>query len=167
LGPQFIPSWEGHHTEELVGRYPLQLVSPHPRFSFHTMGDGKASWTDDITDHRVLIDGHHYWILRLNGRDAEARGIADGDLIRAFNDRGEVILAAQVTERVGPGTVHCYESSADYIPLGEPGHSADTAGCINILTPKRFVTPTSTGMAPNSCLIQVEPFTLDQEETRP
>ena len=45
---------------------------------------------------------------------------------------------------------------ADYLPLGEPGYSPDTAGCINILTPKRFVTPTSTGMAPNSCLIQVE-----------
>jgi hypothetical protein len=52
--------------------------------------------------------------------------------------------------------VHCYESVADYLPLGEPGHSPDTAGCINILTPKRFVTPTSTGMASNSCLIQVE-----------
>ena len=156
MGPQFIPSWEGHHTTELYGRYPLQLVSPHPRFSFHTMGDGKDSWTDDVADHRVLIDGHPYWILRLNSRDAEARGIAEGDLIKAFNDRGEVILAAQVTERVAPGTVHCYESVADYVPLGEPGYSPDIAGCINILTPKRFVTPTSTGMAPNSCLIQVE-----------
>ena len=167
MGPQFIPSWEGHHTSELYGRYPLQLVSPHPRFSFHTMGDSKDSWTDDISDHRVLIGGHPYWILRLNSRDAEARGIAEGDLIKAFNDRGEVILAAQVTERVAPGTVHCYESVADYVPLGEPGHSPDTAGCINILTPKRFVTPTSTGMAPNSCLIQVEPFTLEEEEPRP
>ena len=81
MGPQYIPSWEGHHTSELVGSYPLQLVSPHPRFSFHTMGDGKGSWTDDVGDHRVLIDGHHYWILRLNSRDAEARGIAEGDLV--------------------------------------------------------------------------------------
>ena len=176
MGPQYIPSWEGHHTEELTGRYPLQLVSPHPRFSFHTMGDGKESWTDDVKDHRVLVDGHHYWILRLNTADAEARGVAEGDLIRAFNDRGDVILAAQVTERVPPGTVHSYESVADYLPLGEPGHSPDTAGCINILTPKRFVTPTSTGMAPNSCLIQVEKWerirvsphhTPDEEEPRP
>jgi anaerobic selenocysteine-containing dehydrogenase len=126
------------------------------------MSDGKGSWSDDIKDHRVLIDGHdgrgahHYWILRLNSKDAQARGIEGGDLIKAFNDRGEVILAAQVTERVAPGTMHCYESVADYLPLGEPGYSPDTAGCINILTPKRFVTPTSTGMAPNSCLIEVE-----------
>ncbi len=156
MGPQYIPSWEGHRTAGLVEKYPLQLVSPHPRFSLHTMSDGKGSWSDDIKDHRVLIDGHHYWILRLNARDAAARGIGDGELIRAFNDRGEVILAAQVTERLAPGTVHCYESCADYIPLGEPGRSPDTAGCINVLTSKRFVTPTSTGMASNSCLIQVE-----------
>ncbi len=156
MGPQYIPSWEGHHTAELVGKYPLQLVSPHPRFSMHTMGDMKDSWSNDVKDHRVLIDGHHYWIMRLNSKDAESRGLKDGDLIRAFNDRGDVILAAQLTERVGPGTVHCYESCSDYLPLGEPGYSPDTAGCINILTPKRFVTPTSTGMASNSCLIQVE-----------
>ena len=55
-----------------------------------------------------------------------------------------------------PGTVHSYESCADYLPLGEPGESPDIAGCVNILTPKRFITPTSTAMANNSCLIQVE-----------
>ena len=156
MGPQYIPSWEGHHTAELTSKYPLQLVSPHPRFSLHTMGDGKDSWSNDVKDHRVLIGGRYYWILRLNTRDADARGIRQDDLIRAFNDRGEVILSAQVTERVGQGTVHCYESCSDYVPTGEPGYSADLAGCINILTPKRFITPTSTAMAPNSCLVQVE-----------
>lgn len=156
MGPQYIPSWEGHRTQDLVAKYPLQLVSPHPRFSMHTMGESKDSWSNDVKDHRVLIDGHYYWIMRLNTKDAAERGIKDDDLIRAFNDRGEVILAARVTERVTPGTVHCYESCGDYLPLGEPGYSPDTAGCINILTPKRFITPTSTGMAPNSCLIQVE-----------
>jgi trimethylamine-N-oxide reductase (cytochrome c) len=67
-----------------------------------------------------------------------------------------VILAAQVTERVPPGTVHSYESCADYDATGKPGESADRAGCINILTPARFITKNSSGMAPNSCLIQVE-----------
>ena len=122
MGPQYIPSWEGHHTTELYEKYPLQMVSPHARFSFHTMGDSKGSWSNDIKDHRVLKeDGHYYWIMRLNPTDAAARGIKDGDLIRAYNDRGEVILVAQVTERVPPGTVHSYESCADYLPVGEPG----------------------------------------------
>jgi len=44
---KYIPSWEGHHTTELYKRYPLQLISPHPRYSFHTMGDGKDSITND------------------------------------------------------------------------------------------------------------------------
>ncbi|MCJ7596485.1 MAG: molybdopterin-dependent oxidoreductase, partial [Desulfobacterales bacterium] len=53
---KYIPAWEGHHTRELYEIYPLQLISPHPRFSFHTMGDGKDSTINDIKDHRVLID---------------------------------------------------------------------------------------------------------------
>ena len=156
MGPQYLESWEGHHTADLYCKYPLQLVSPHPKFSFHTMGDGKDSWMNEVKDHRVLIDGHYYWIMRINGTDAAARGITEDDLVRAFNDRGSVILAAQVTERVPPGTVHSYESSSEYDALGEPGHSPDRGGCINILTPKRFITPTSTAMANNSCLIQIE-----------
>jgi trimethylamine-N-oxide reductase (cytochrome c) len=157
MGPQYFESWEGHRTADLHSRYPLQMVSPHPKFSFHTMGDAKDSWINEVKDNRVLKeDGRYYWIMRINAKDAAARGIADGDLIRAFNDRGSVILVAQVTERVPPGTVHSYESCGDYEALGEPGHSPDLSGCVNILTPKRYITPTSTGMANNSCLIQVE-----------
>ncbi|MBC7292848.1 MAG: pyrogallol hydroxytransferase large subunit, partial [Thermoleophilia bacterium] len=132
------------------------VVSPHPKFSFHTMGDAKDSWMNEVKDHRREVNGHYYWIMRINTKDAEARGIKDGDLIRAFNDRGSVILVAQVTERVPPGTVHSYESCADYDPLGNPGEAPYRAGCVNILTPKRYITPTSAGMANNSCLIQVE-----------
>ena len=151
-------SWEGHHTTDLYARYPLQLISPHPRFSFHTMGDAKDSWVNEVKDHRVLIDGYYYWIFRINSKDAEKRGIKNDDLVRVFNDRGVVICAAQVTERVPPGTVHSYESCADYDPLGTPGESADRAGCINILTPDRFITKHSSGMAPNSCLVEVAKF---------
>ena len=157
MGPQYIPSWEGHRTTDLATTYPLQLISPHSRYSFHTIGDAKDSWTNEVKDHRVLKeDGHYYWIMRLNSTDAQARGIAEGDLIRAFNDRGSVILAARVTDRMAPGVAHSYESCAEYDPLGAPGESPDRAGCINILTPKRFITPTSSGMSCNSCLIQVE-----------
>jgi anaerobic selenocysteine-containing dehydrogenase len=156
LIPKYIPSWEGHLTKDLYEKFPLQLITPHPRFSFHTMGDAKDSWVNDIKDHRVLIDGYYYWIIRINSKDAEKRNIKEDDLVMAFNDRGEVILAAQVTDRVPPGTVHCYESSADYDPEGTPGESADKCGCINILTPARYMTKTSCGQAPNSCLIEIK-----------
>jgi trimethylamine-N-oxide reductase (cytochrome c) len=153
---KYIPSWEGHHTIELYQKYPLQLITPHPRYSFHTMGDGKQSWINDIKDHRVLIDGYYYWIVRINPKDAEARGIKEGDLVRVFNDRGAVICAARMTERVGPGTVHSYEGSAVYDPLGEPGSSPDRGGCMNVLTPGRPIIKKSHSIAANSCLVQIE-----------
>ena len=155
LIPKYIHSWEGHHTAGLYEKYPLQLISPHPRFSFHTMGDGKDSIVNDVKDHRVLIDGYFYWIIRMNRKDAEDRGIQMNDLVRVFNDRGAVICAAQLTERVPPGTVHSYESCADYDPVGKPGESADRRGCINILTPGRYISKNACGMAPNSCLVQI------------
>ena len=123
------------------------------------MGDAKESWLNEVKDHRVLKDdGHYYWIVRINSNDAETRGIEENDLVKVFNDRGAVICAAQVTERLPPGTVHSYESCADYVPLGKPGESADIAGCINILTPSRFITKDSSDMAPNSCLVEVEKY---------
>lgn len=156
MGPQYIPSWEGHRTEDLIGKYPLAMISPHPKFSFHTMADHKDAWMCEVKDHRTLVNGHYYWNIRINSEDAAARGIAHGDLVRAFNDRGSVILAAMVTERVPPGTVHSYESCSEYDPLGDPGYSTDRGGCVNLLVSKRFITPTSAAMSNNSCLIQVE-----------
>jgi molybdopterin guanine dinucleotide-containing S/N-oxide reductase-like protein len=153
---KYIPSWEGHHTTDLYRKYPLQLITPHPRYSFHTMGDGKHSWVNEIEDHRVLIDGYRYWIVRINAKDAEARGIRDRDLVKVFNDRGAVLCAAQLTQRVPPGTVHSYESSAVYDPIGEPGASPDRGGCMNILTPSRPMIKKSHSFAANSCLVQIE-----------
>jgi len=123
------------------------------------MGDAKESWINEVKDHRVLKeDGYYYWIIRINSKDAEMRGIKNNDLVKVFNDRGAVICAAQVTERLPSGTVHSAESSADYDPLGRPGESADRKGCINLLTPGRYITKNSCGQAPNSCLVEVEKY---------
>lgn len=156
--PKYIPSWEGHRTTELTAKYPLQLVSPHPRFSHHTVGDGKDSYINDIRDHRMLIDGYYYWIVRMNPADAEKRGICQGDVVLLYNDRGKVICAAQITNRVPAGVVHSYCSAAVYDPLGVPGESVDRGGCVNILTPSRFLTETSSGMACGSTLIEIKKY---------
>jgi trimethylamine-N-oxide reductase (cytochrome c) len=153
---RYTGSWEGHRTVELFKKYSLQLISPHPRFSFHTHNDGKDCITNDVKDHRVLIGGYYYWIARINTKDADERGIKDNDLVRMFNDRGAVILAARVTERVPPGTVHSASSAAVYDPLGEPGYSVDRGGTINLLTPSRTIIKKSHGVASNSCLVQIE-----------
>jgi trimethylamine-N-oxide reductase (cytochrome c) len=120
------------------------------------MFDGKDGFVNDVKDHRVLVDGYYYWIVRINTGDAQRRGIQENDLVKVWNDRGAVICAAQVTERLPPGTVHSYESSAIYDPVGEPGTSADRGGCINLLTPSRMIIEKSHSMAANSCLVQIE-----------
>jgi trimethylamine-N-oxide reductase (cytochrome c) len=152
---QYIKPWTGWHYEN-AEKYPLAVLSPHPRFSFHTMGDGKDAWMNDIKDHRVRVDGHDYWIIRINGKDAKARGIKEGDLVKAFNDRGAVILAAQITERVPPGTCHSYESSAEYQPIGKPGASPDRGGCVNILSSDKFIGKHTSGMATEHYRIEIE-----------
>ena len=153
---KYSPAWEGPAARELYARYPLQLISPHSRFSYHTMSDGKDSSINDIREHRALVDGYYYWVIRINTGDAAARGIGEGDLVAVYNDRGTVICAAHLTERLPAGAVHAYESSACYEPLGEPGYSADRGGCVNQLTPKRSIAKKVTGTAANSCLVEVE-----------
>jgi len=155
--PKYIPSWEGHHTKELYSKYPLQLLSPHPKFSLHTHYDGKDCWMNEIPEHRVKgKDGHYYWVIRINPEDAEKRSIKDSDIVKVYNDRGTVLCAAQVTGRVPPGVVHSYESCAVYDPIGEPGESPDRGGCINLVTPHRFMSKNACGQAPNSCLVEIE-----------
>jgi trimethylamine-N-oxide reductase (cytochrome c) len=160
---KYIPSWEGRHTEELYEKYPLQLITPHPRYTFHTMSDGKQSWINDIKDHRILVAGYYYWIVRINPEDARGRQIKDNELVRVYNDRGAVICAAQVTGRVPPGTVHSYESAATYDPIGEPGYSPDRGGCVNLLTPSRPIIEKSHSLAANSCLVQIEKWAGEEK----
>ncbi len=156
--PRYIPSWEGH-LSDLASKYPLQLITPHPRYSYHTHYDGKGVWVNEIPEHRVLKeDGHYYWVIRINPKDAGARGIGNGDIVRVFNDRGSVLCVAKVTERVRPGVVHSWESCNVYDPIGEPGDpkSVDRGGCLNLLTPSRVISKNAYGMAPNSCLVEIE-----------
>ena len=152
---QYIKPWTGWHYEN-TEKYPLSVVSPHPRYSFHTMGDAKDSFMNDIKNHRVRVGDWDYWVIRINTKDAEARGIKEGDLVKAYNDRGAVILAAQLTERVPSGTVHCYESCAEYAPIGKPGESPDRGGCINLLSSSQFIGKETSGMATEHFRIEIE-----------
>jgi trimethylamine-N-oxide reductase (cytochrome c) len=93
--------------------------------------------------------------VRVNPADAAARGVADGDLVEMFNDRGAVVLAARLSQRVPPGTVHSYESAARYEPVGVPGESPDRGGCVNLLAPSRMMIKRSHAMAANSCLVDL------------
>ena len=141
---------------ELFERYPLQMLTPHSKYSFHTQGDGKDSFLLNIEDHRVKVDGYYYWIMRLNAEDAAARGIKKHDLVKVYNDRGAVICAALPTQRLPRGVCHGYESSAIYEPMGEPGKSVDRGGCLNLLTPNARRPRSTHSLAGANSLVQVE-----------
>jgi molybdopterin guanine dinucleotide-containing S/N-oxide reductase-like protein len=156
VSPRYIPSWEGYRSEG-YDRYPLQLLSAHPRFSFHCHYDKHTDWLDDIPVHRIKKDGYAWWPARIHPDDAAQRGIRNGDIVRLYNDRASVLCLAAVTERVRPGVIHSYASSAKYDPL-IPGRadSIDKGGCVNMLTPSRMLSQHAPGMTPNSCLIEIE-----------
>lgn len=153
---RYMPSWEGMQTKDLVAKYPLQMISTHSRYSFHTFSDGKDSTINDVKDHRVKIGGYYYWILRMNPSDAASRGVKHHDLVRIFNDRGAVICAVDVSELVMPGVVKTFESAAVFDPIPDPLGFADRGGCVNLLTPPRPQVKGTDGMGSNSCLVEVE-----------
>jgi formate dehydrogenase major subunit len=66
--------------------------------------------------------------LAINPKDARAKGIHPGDKVRLFSPRGEVELAARVTEEVKPGilytTFHFPEAMVNNVTGA--GHDADT-----------------------------------------
>ena len=152
---RYMQSWEGPRTSELTRQFPLQLVTVHPRYSFHTYGDGKQSTVNEIGEHRIGVDGYRYWILRINPRDAERRGIRHHDLVKVFNKRGAVICAVDVTETMLPGVVRANESCAELDFIETPQGLVDRGGCLNLLTPARTMSKTADGIAPNSCLVEV------------
>ena len=153
---RYIPSWEGPRTADLFDRYPLQMIATHSRYSFHTSSDGKNSATNHIADHRALVAGHYFWLLRLSPQDAAARGIAHRDLVKVYNDRATVICAADVSALVTPGVVKSYESSAEFQLIEVNGEQVEIGGCMNMLTSDRPQSQGTSAMSPNSCLVQVE-----------
>jgi anaerobic selenocysteine-containing dehydrogenase len=153
---RYIPSWEGPRTEALYRKYPLQLITPHSRYTFHTATDAKDSVVNDIQDHRVLIDGHYYWIVRINPQDARERGIGMHDVVKVYNDRAAVLCAAVITETLLPGVAQSCQSCASFDPLDGSGELIDRGGCMNLLTPSRKQIAKSDAMAAMSCLVQIE-----------
>lgn len=156
----YVRSWEGHLTEDLVKKFPLQLLATHSRYSFHTYSDGKGSTINDIEDHRILINGHYYWVVRMNTADAAQRGIRHHDVVRIFNDRGSVLCAVDSSPLIVAGVVKTFESCAQVDLFDDPRFGrVDRGGNLNLLTPKRSQVKNTSGMGSNSCLVEIELWT--------
>lgn len=137
--PKYIEAWESRN-DPLAKKYPLQLITTHFKRRVHTQGNDYIPWLAELEPQAVLI----------NSADAEARGISNGDKVRVFNDRGEIVILAKVTEMIMPGVVEIPEG-AWYRP-DEKG--MDWGGNPNVLTRDKC---SPGGAFPfNTSLVQVE-----------
>ena len=85
--------------------------------------------------------------------EAEKRGIKHHDIVKIYNERGIVLCAAYVTERLMPQVVYV-DHGARLDPI-IPGW-LDRGGAINTITPTAPTSRNATGMAVSGFLTQVE-----------
>lgn len=97
----------------------------------------------------------------MNPKDAETRGIKDGDIVKVFNERGAVLCGALVWERIMPGVVSIdHGARADFIIPGK----LDRGGAINTISPEGIVSKHCAGQATSGFLAEVEKVDPKQME---
>jgi len=139
LGPiPAIPTWIPAVEPDPV--HPLMLISPKSRARTHS--------THDNQEILSRVDRQDVW---MHPDDAAARGIADGQRVRVFNDRGATVLPVRVTDRIAPGVVSIKEG-AWFTP---DASGQDTRGCANVLIADA-ASPAGAS-AYNSTLVEVTP----------
>ncbi len=116
--PKYMSNWEDIN-DPLRKKYPLQLITPHPKHRVHS-SMYNIDWLREIEEHRA-------WI---NPLDAQTRGIENNDTIYVYNDRGKLSIKAWITGRIMPGVICIFEGS--WYDPDENG--IDRGGCANILT---------------------------------
>lgn len=98
LGKFFHFDWV--ETNELVQhgeQYPLVLTTSRVLEHYNAGTMTRRTPNSDIVDRDILL---------INEQDAVVRNIQTGDSVRLFSDRGEVMLEAEVSEKVKPGVLY-------------------------------------------------------------
>ena len=118
--PAFVAALESRHTAERE-RYPLEFL---PRKADNYMN----STFPNLPGHWQM-ESQFNGVLEIHADDAQARGIADGDIVDIFNDRGSLTLCAHVNGSVRPGVV---AGRLNWNKLSAGGHN------VNLLTSQRL-----------------------------
>ncbi|MBI1397837.1 MAG: molybdopterin-dependent oxidoreductase [Betaproteobacteria bacterium] len=125
----------------------LHLVSSQPPSRLHSQLDGVGVSRDTKRNDREPAFMHP--------DDARARGIADGDIVELFNERGRCLAVAVPSVDVMPGVIQL-PTGAWYDPAepGVPG-SLEVHGNPNVLTPNGPTSSLSQAPAHHSTLVRV------------
>ncbi len=123
--PTWMPPHEWYKGPE-AAKYPLSLNTAHPINRLHSQLDNTPLRKKYAVADREAILIHPI--------DAKARSISNGDLVRAFNDRGQILVGAVVTEDVRQGVIRISEGAwFDPADPATPG-SLCKNGNVNCLT---------------------------------
>jgi len=164
-----IPKWvekSETHDERLSGdrarKYSLLCMSNHGRWRMHAQCDD-IIWNREVETMKIRAnDGYQYEPAWLHPVEAVKRGIKHGDIVKVFNERGTVLCAAYITERLMPNV--CYVDHGARLDSIIPGE-LDRGGAINLITPTGMTGKHSTGMATSGFLVEVAKVTNEEMES--
>lgn len=136
--PKYVPAWEG--PEDVVrNKYPLQCIGHHTKRRAHSIFDESAT-----------MEGIEPQALWMSPKDAEDRGLRQGERARVYNGRGEALVPVKVTVRMMPGVVSLPQG-AWWSPDEE---GVDRRGCVNVLA-RYEPTPLAFGNPSHTMLVEV------------
>ncbi|MEJ3658235.1 molybdopterin-dependent oxidoreductase [Actinomycetes bacterium KLBMP 9759] len=144
------PAWlepEEWLGSPLAATWPLHLVANQPRGRLHSQLDAGAESKRHKVAGREAVTMHTV--------DAAERGIADGDVVRIFNDRGACLAGARVSDGIRRGVVQL-PTGAWFDP--QPDQRLCVHGNPNVLTRDRGTSRLAQGCTGQHTLVQVERY---------
>ena len=135
--------WHGNAEPEQ-----LQLLSAHPAHRLHSQLNH--------TSLRELYAVAGREPLTLHPQDARARNIQDGDVVRVWNHRGQVLAGAVVDDGIKPGVICLHEGAWPDLDLQAGGICKN--GAVNVLTKDLPSSKLGNGCAGNTALAWVEKY---------
>ena len=136
--PEHVDTWEGAQEARSNANYPLQIIGHHFKGRTHSTY-GNLAYSREAHPQKA-------W---MNPVDAQARGIANDDRVKFWNDRGALTVPVMVTPRIMPGVVSIPQGA--WLERGADG--VDNGGAVNILT-SQHPTPLAKGNAQHTVLAQ-------------
>ncbi|WP_371186777.1 trimethylamine-N-oxide reductase TorA [Thalassotalea maritima] len=151
--PIWMEKAERSHGGPGSDKYSLGLQSCHPDKRLH-------SQMCESTDFRNTYTVQGREPVFINPEDAKSRNIQNGDLVRVYNDRGQLIAGAVIDANYPPGLIRIQEG-AWYGPLDEKIGSIDTYGDPNTLTMDIGTSKLAQACSAFTCLVEIEKFKGD------
>ena len=156
-GPSHDESLSSARAED----YPLLCVSNHGRWRFHANLDD-VTWQREIETMKIRgKDGYQYEPVWLHPDTAAECGVGHGDIVKVYNERGTVLCAAYVSERIVQKTAFV-DHGARFDPID--AETLDRGGAINLISPHGNISKHATGMVVSGYLVAVEKVSDEEME---